>query len=206
MKNFIFSLILIFNFSMFAQTTKQTEDISNQTCECLSKKKNLSKLSMDEVQVEIGLCMLAVIGDSKFDIDISNPDKMGEFGEKIGVQMALNCPIFTETIAVLLQEEPERMNDLMNDSYEESSIQSYGILSSIEKGQFATLKVQLNNEKQETFYWLEYFEGSNLLTDETNSIVGKKIQINYIEKEFFIPKYNEYFKVKVITKLSLTTY
>ena len=212
MKFIVVVLMALCHLQGITQTEEQTEYIAESTCKCLTAKKNLNKLSMDEIQIEMGLCMFTAINDAGMDVDMSKPKTLEKIGEKIGVKLAVTCPKFTETLMLLMKEEPDRMQDLIEDHYEddleqeEFNLECTGVLSAIDKGQFATLKVLSTNEKSETFYWLEYFEGSNLLLDESTTITGKKVKIDYIEKEFFIPKYNEYFKVKVIRKLTLVTY
>jgi hypothetical protein len=72
----------------------------------------------------------------------------------------------------------------------------------VDKKDFVYLTVKDASNREHNFIWLEYFDGSeNYFGDNLNSLIGKEIAISWIEKEVYLPKANNYFKLKEISKI-----
>lgn len=195
---------LFFVLTFFGQTDKQLDKIADRTCECLSKKK-IKKESREQLELELGLCMMESIHALDVNISLTNEKKMVKLGEQVGLRLAVQCKPFMQLIGGMMEDDPESMMELIDEKDEflvdELAI-AEGELISIDENQFTTIKVKETGGKTLTFYWFEYFEGANLLKDDPNSMINKGLKVEYEEKEVFLPKYQEYIKIKVIKSLA----
>lgn len=196
MKNTLFLISFIFSLNFIAQTDKELDEISDLTCECITKKK-IKKNAVDKLELELGLCMMDAVSKAKVDLSFTDENAMTKLGEQVGLRMAGSCPSFMELIGVMMDKDP----NFLDDEEELTYLNFQGKLSKINKDHFTTLELKADNGKKNTFYWFEYFEGANILKDNSSFLMNKKIKLEYKEVEYYFPKYEEYIKIKVITKL-----
>lgn len=196
MNKIFFIISIIISLNAFSQTENELDQISDFTCECLTKKK-IKKSELEKLELELGLCMMESVSKAKVDLDFTDEDVMTTLGEKVGVRMAVSCPPFMELIGLMMEDDP----NFLDDEEEVRKISFQGELSKLNKDQFVTIELKSEDGKKHTFYWFEYFEGANILKDNTNFLMNKKINIEYKEVEYYFPKYDDYVKIKVITKL-----
>lgn len=200
-KSILVLSILLLGVSFFGQTDKQLDKIADGTCSCMSKK-DLKKGEQQQLELELGLCMFEAMTDLGMDIPLNNEKKMTKIGEQVGIRLAMDCKPFLEVIGGIMEDDPEYMMDLMSENEESVTDYFYGELIKIENNQFVTIELKEDGGKTQFFYWFEYFEGANLLKDAPNSLMNKGFKVEYEEKEVFLPKYQEYIKIKVIKSLA----
>ncbi len=200
MNKILLLLTILFSLSFTAQTDKELDLIADYTCECLSKKK-MKKNDLDRLELELGLCVMEGASKASLNLTYTDEESMTKLGEQVGLRMVGSCEAFIDLIGVMMDKNPDGMMELMNEKDVVVNNHFRGELSKINKDQFITLELKADDGKIETFYWLEYFEGANILKDNSTFLMNKKINIEYKEVEYYFPEYEEYLKVKVITKL-----
>lgn len=192
----------MFGMNVVAQTEKQITKVTNSTCECLQDK-GIESGDMNKLQMELGICMLAAMGENNISIDVNDPSEIESFGEKIGIQLAYSCPKFLEIIGEMVEEDPDMLNDIMDARDEPSMEISTGIVSEVKSDDFVTLKIKNISGKKETFFWMQHFEGSSLLENDGRAILQKNVYIEYETIEVYSPKLEDYIDLKIIRFLSI---
>jgi hypothetical protein len=207
MKKVLLALIMFLSITAFGQTDKQISKIADETCSCL-KTKDLKKGDMQQIQMELGICMLASMGENGFDGDLSDLKAIEEIGERVGMQLAFNCPEFLELMGTYAAEDPEGFNELIesaDDDYNSTEMTS-GTALSVESGDFVVLKIQNENGKKETLYWFQHFDGAELLEDGGASLLNKDIMVEYEIIEYYNPKIQDYMNLKVLRGIYIDEY
>lgn len=186
----------------FGQSDKEIKKASSLTCDCLNTK-DLKKASTEKIQMELGLCMIEALSELDLDIALTDEGKMEEIGGKIGLEMVSSCPAFVEMMGAMMADDPEGMAELMEDN-DQLYVKEAGVtksvsgkLTEINKEQFVTINIENETGKITTLYWFEYFPGANTL--EENKI-GSSINVSFEEREYYMPKFEQYLTIKVITK------
>jgi len=190
----------------FAQTDQEIEQIADETCKCLKgKTKQLKEASTDELQMELGLCMIGATNSLGIEINLSDPAGLESLGERVGFQMAFSCPDFMEMIGQMMNEDPELMEDIMEDDEDFSfvSSQSSGTALEVMSGDFVSLKIESDSGKKETYYWLEHFNGAELLENGGAAIRGKEVVLSYYKMEVYSPKLEDYIQIRILRSLSV---
>jgi len=146
----------------FGQSDKEIRKTSALTCDCLEKK-DLTNVSSEKIQMELGLCMIEALSDLNLDISLTDEKKMEEIGGKIGLDMVVNCPSFIEVMGTMMSDDPEGMAELMEDGdpsnyEEETEIKTVtGKLNKINHNQFISIDIEDKEGKVISLYWFEYF-------------------------------------------------
>jgi len=73
----------------------------------------------------------------------------------------------------------------------------------VNSNDFLTVKIQNDDGKKETLYWLQYFDGFELLENGGNQLLMKSVILEYEKLEYYSPKIEDYTKVKVIRSLTI---
>lgn len=191
-----------FSAPLYAQMSKDSliKVMSKETCEDISNK-NFSGKSMDELQMELGLAMLPIISkyeaELKSVLEVSIDDQKGleNMGRLVGLQLAKDCPAFLK----MFMSNPQAIKDAAGMITENSSASISGTLLKIVPGDFAYIQVKDGSGKTEKIWWMEYFEGSDKLTNSPQNYLNKAVKVNYIEKEMYNSTLKEYVKVKILT-------
>ncbi|MCJ8289817.1 MAG: hypothetical protein HRT58_09155 [Crocinitomicaceae bacterium] len=202
MRKGLLIIAVMFGMNVVAQTEKQITKVTNSTCECLQDK-GIESGDMNKLQMELGICMLAAMGENNISIDVNDPSEIESFGEKIGIQLAYSCPKFLEIIGEMVEEDPDMLNDIMDARDEPSMEISTGIVSEVKSDDFVTLKIKNISGKKETFFWMQHFEGSSLLENDGRAILQKNVYIEYETIEVYSPKLEDYIDLKIIRFLSI---
>lgn len=208
MKN---SLVLLFAFLISgtiasAQTDAQIEEISDKTCECLTKKsKELKEASTTELQMELGFCMIGAAGEAGVEIDLTDASGLERLGQRVGVQMTFSCPDFMEMLGKMMNDDPEMMEEIMSKDHDLSFMnsKSNGTVLEVSSGDFVTLKINSETGRKETYYWMEHFEGANLLENDGAAIKGKNISVSYRKIESYSPILDDYVQIRVLRSLEI---
>lgn len=182
-------LLLVACSTAYSQDYQQ---LAKKTCECAAEK-NLAGQTQKQVQVALGLCMLEAAKAENFDIDLSDPDAARGLGEKVGVQMATECPEVFSAFTKQMTEE--------SDEAEEFEVQ--GKIKSVELGNFAFVVLKEEAGKEGKYLWLRYFQGSDDFLTDPKKLVGRKVKIRFKNIECFLPKASGYFMQKEITGIEI---
>lgn len=201
MKKFILIAAAFLGVNSFAQSDKQITKITDATCECLNEK-DIEAGDMSRLEVELGVCMLGAMSEEDIPFDLDDLGSIEDLGERVGMKLALSCPKFLDIIGDMAEEDPEGFYELLEDDVIALESAS-GRVSSIESGDFVTIKVERESGRKETFYWMEYFDGANLLEKGGKSVIGKKVLIKYESIEVYSPKMEDYSTIKVLRSLSV---
>lgn len=199
--HFTLTLILLVPLLGFAQKKEKDKailELTKSTCDC-TKEKNLVEMSRQQMELELGVCILNAINSNKkakkvLNIDLSNSDGMGELGEQIGLKMVDVCPNEIMAIGLVALEE-EDMEEYVEDSEPGYSMdyEISGTLTAVEEGQFSHLVIEGDNGTRFKLIWLGYFEGSDILINAPEKAVGKKVTAKYYYVECYSPQKKEYY-------------
>ncbi len=199
----IILLTVILNFtSLFAQTEDEAYVIlANETCECISKKG--LDMTKDQIKANLGICMLSSLGRNKekfekanLHISMNDYESGRALGEKVGVKMAVICP---EVFMTFMDEETEGEYD--DDDTATKSTTISGVIKSISDGDVSYIAIFDLNNKVQQFIWLRNFEGSDKIIENEKAVIGKKVKIEFVNTECYIPKMKEYYMLKEIVKM-----
>lgn len=195
----VFLLLLIPVLTIAQKKEVVYKKVAALTCEC-STNKGVQKLT----ETDLGLCIfeaLNVISEKERKIIGYNPDKkaasLERVAENVGVEMALICPnVFSNMISEdgVAEEivEDETITSSHKGTFEMLSANEFNVLSIIDE----------SNTKRE-FIWLFSFDGDSLFIKD-KIVKGDKIEVFYVEQEFYDPKtktykiYNEITEVKLL--------
>jgi hypothetical protein len=184
---FIFSVVFLF-FYVFSSAQDAFDKMAQETCACINKL-DLPKLTKDEVETKLGLCMMEAASNQKYDIDITDPEAGRKFGEKVGAKMATICP---KVFIYLLDEDRTPA---------EPAKKIEGTIKKIVEGEFNYLLVKDSNGREVKFIWLRYFKGSEELLENVSKLEGKRVTIAFEEVECYSPQAKSYLVMKEIREL-----
>ncbi len=202
MKKSLLIIAVMFGMNVIAQTEKELDKVTKSTCECLENK-DIKSGDMTDLQVELGVCILAAMSENGIEMKVSDPSEMSKFGKKVGTQLVYSCPKFLKIMGQMAEEDPQAFNDLIDDSDEPNMEITSGMVTEVQSDNFVTLKIKNVSGKKETFFWLQYFEGSSLLENGGNAILQKNVYIEYETIEVYSPKLEDYTGIKIIRFLSI---
>ncbi len=187
MKHISLSILFTFSFlSIIAQDAY--ESVAKETCECIQKK-DLSKLTKEQIQVQLGVCMIESPSIQKLDLDLSDAEAGRKMGEKVGVKMATICPkVFKYFIGD-------------GDEEEASTKQTEGTIKKLTEGEFNYLTIKESNGREVKLIWLRYFKGSEELIENITKLEGRKVKIVYEDVECYSPQAKSYLVMKEIREL-----
>lgn len=180
------------------QDSTLSQKISAAFCNEFSKKDFTQAKNFD---VEIGLIILPVIEryskqiQEEWNLDAKDIGDFEKIGEKIGQEAAINCPKFLEFVK-------NNLNEIKEASAEDKTRSMNGIFQRIDEQQFSSLVIKTKAGKEERFWWLEFFEGSDDLLKRPASFAKKNLTIKYTTLDVYDPKLKEYRTIKVIKSLS----
>lgn len=170
--------------------------LAEKTCDCAVKKgaPNIG-------DAELGLCILEAVNilDAKEQKTMGiNPNKKIESIEKIaegvGVEMALTCPqVF------------QNMKDENGEPFfqgNEGAFTNSGVVEDIVSNEFRTIKVKDASNAVVEFIWLSQFEGDSLLI-KGKVVKGDKVEISFVEQQFYDLKSSTYRAYNVIKSIKL---
>ncbi len=210
MKKIVIIIALCFATIAVAQDKKDSKDkvlteITQDVCECVGEK-NSEGLTSEEVQVQLGLCMMKSYGKYKERLDkymivsIEDENSFEMLGQEIGFKMLEICPDTFMTFAKDLIE--EEINEQSSAPKKEAHTAVLGNVVKLDNDQFNTLIFKGENKREYKLLWLEYFEGQELLSD-LKDLKKSNIKVSYENKEMYDPKLKDYRTYKVLRKLEV---
>lgn len=195
MKQLIILVTLFFSYQTIYSQDKK-EILAEKTCECL-KTKNFEHKNKEEIQMELGLCMLTEAKKLKIEIDLKDNSSIEKLGEEVGLKMAVICP---ESFVKYLSQEAKDGSSLMDDYKENKKIN--GIITKFTKDDLAYLFVKTAEGREVKLILLEYFINAENLIEQPKELVNKKVSIEYKEVEYYLPRIGEFVKMKEIKSLT----
>lgn len=201
-KIFVLAAVTFFTLAASAQLSKDSlfKIIAKETCEEIAKK-DLSGKNMDELQMELGLAMMPTILKyteqlKSFGFDLEDQQSMMEMGKEVGMKLATDCPSFLKVFAnnpgvlkeALAKDEPVSKTSTLS-----------GTLIKIVPGDISYIQVRDASGKLQKIWWMEYFQGSDKLMNESAKYLNKTVKLGYTEKEIYNATLKDYVKVKVLT-------
>ncbi len=204
--------ILIALLGFFASIRAQAllDKMSKEACDCLEKKKLDTKES-EEFTMQLGFCILETTTDRKKEIkkeigvDIDEEGGFEKLGERLGANMAFNCPLFLNYVQQEMSKPNSELRDKVMDELEGEgqlfSNSESGQCTEIRRQQFVSVMIKNEAGKTAEYFWFEFFPGSNLLEGKDVDLIGKSFKFEFVEKEMFLPSQSQYFKLKILTRL-----
>lgn len=195
LKTVVCAFLILCSVNIFAQDV--LDKIAQETCDCL-KGKDLSGKSEEDSNLEVGMCMMASLGEyqdklDELEIDITDQSSMEKFGEKVGFKMATKCPNTLMEIGMMRSETTTTSTTTKTISATSEMVQVIsGTIKGMEGEEFSVLVLQDDTGREQKFLWLRYFEGSEKLATEAKSLMGKKVKIKFSSMEVYSPKLKEY--------------
>jgi hypothetical protein len=121
--------------------------------------------------------------------DILNESKIEKIIEDIATELNECCPTFLKLISKFY--------------YENDTKTTEGTFIKLVTNEFSFIEIKKVNGKTEKLYWLEYFEGSDLLINLSEKYINKKAIIKYIDKAIYKASIKGYINLKIITQLTI---
>ncbi len=209
MKNTLLCLFLLcFTYSMVkAQSKNEIKSVAKSTCACL-KNKNFENKTKDEIQMELGVCMIASANEKKLKFDFNDYESGRQFGEKVGAEMVSICP---DLFLKIMTKEGTDGKSMLDDSTEkskksetvnESYLEISGRVTRVENKEMMYVYVEDDTKNEKKFLILSNFANAENFINNHTKYIGTKITVYYKEVEYFSPKANEFAKQKEITGLA----
>jgi hypothetical protein len=201
-KQFVTPFVLLIGLMAGAQETKTTmQKAAEDICGCLSKVKYDSS-KVQEYKDAAMNCFttgamehIVQIAEER-GLDVSDQSAMRDLGVEIGKELLKQkCASYFE-FAKISAKEKNGEEDAVKEKV------TSGKVLKVDKKDFVYITLKDASNREHNFIWLEYFDGSeNFFGEKLNSLIGKEIAISWIEKEVYLPKANNYFKIKEISKI-----
>jgi hypothetical protein len=201
-KQFVTPFVLLIGLMAGAQETKTTmQKAAEDICGCLSKVKYDSS-KVQEYKDAAMNCFttgamehIVQIAEER-GLDVSDQSAMRDLGVEIGKELLKQkCANYFE-FAKISAKEKNGEEDAVKETV------TSGKVLKVDKKDFVYITLKDASNREHNFIWLEYFDGSeNFFGEKLNSLIGKEIAISWIEKEVYLPKANNYFKIKEISKI-----
>lgn len=194
MKKTFFLIISMISINLFSQDF--LDIVAQETCDCITQK-DLEGLTSDEKEMQLGVCMFGSISKRKSQFDEYTHGKnlmeygYEKFGEEVGINMAIHCPLFFMEYA----------NEDISFGEEEKLSIELGKIATIEKKQFNVVNLEVGDGSILKFLWLWDFEGSELLIK--NQLKDKWVNIFYSNLMLYDPDRKTYVSYKVIEGIEL---
>lgn len=186
--------------SLFSQDYKQK--IAKASCECTADMKS-KNISAGEVNTQFGLCVIkSSMPYSKelkkeygFDIkdmgDDNNDPKMDVFFQDLSMLMMTEC---SDTFFNFL-----KSGESKKDTEKESVLS--GSIVKIEKSNFVVFHLIDENKNLKKLNWVTPIESNLDLPTEYNTLLNKKVTVNYYVADIFDVNLNDYRNLNVISSL-----
>ena len=179
--------------------TDLTKKLARETCQEI-KQVDFSQKTPDEMKLALGLPLVTVFGRHQDEIRAAGYNLMDQkssekLGNDVGIQLAFECPDFMNTI----MKNPKALTDLAQRGKDAPTGVISGTLMNVAGGDFSYLQVADDKGKIEKLWWMEYFDGANLLATNSQNRLNKPIRVHFVEKEMFNSTLKDYVKIKVIT-------
>ena len=195
----IFASVVLSN-NLFAQ--KAIEKAAEVSCKCIEEKYDKTKPAKNSENIMTECIQEAFLANidaftEEYGMEIvSDHDKAYKIGEQLGIEIAKNCPAFIELSMELAKAEEESVKEV-------TAGKVSGKVVRIENKEFVHIILQDDNGKETDLIWLRYFQNSDQFKGNIESLKGKYIVVDFTETEVYLPKAQDYFKVKEIIGIDL---
>lgn len=200
-------LLLLISFSFLTLATKaQTQKAKDSLMKIMVaeacgeiKKKDFSSLQKEEIEMEIGMAIIPVFSNHANEIkdilnlDITDAENMKDFGQTLGMKLAMECPDFMRIVSG----SKTFKDELKKGVPEKASYSISGTLVKIVPGDITHFLIKDAQGKTEKIWWMEYFEGADKLKDSKG--INKPVVIRYKESEVYSAAMKDYIKIKIAT-------
>ncbi|MEO6583334.1 MAG: hypothetical protein ABIO05_03365 [Ferruginibacter sp.] len=202
MKKYIAILLLvsIISTNAFSQTQKAKDSLMKvmvaEACEEIVKK-DFSTLGKDELEMELGMAIIPVFTNHLeemkeiFDVDMSDAGKVTQFGQTLGMRLAMECPGFMKVVS------GNKTFQEMAVGKSTEKITLSGTLQKIVPGDITHFIIKTESGRLEKIWWMAHFDGAEKLMQPGN--LNKKLSIQYKEMEVYNAAVKDYIKIKVAT-------
>jgi hypothetical protein len=196
MKKTLIIIIIFITQSGFGQS--YFDNIVDNTCSCLSKID--STLDKEQINAAGDLCIVDECKPYRkelkkdYGLDMDNFDETNDkFSEALGIKMSTKCPIVLFRFVAATSSQDE--------SAKEEVVIEIGTITSSEKDAFIYFNLKNEAGKPSKLYWLDFIQSDLDIISNYLTLVGKKVEMSYVNKELFDPKSSEYRSFKVIKKI-----
>lgn len=129
-----------------------------------------------------------------------------EIGSKVGERLVMECPRFAEITIKVMGEDPELMEEVMdelNEDSEDSEMIDAGTIVSISKE--IPCQISLKNDQGETlnYLWLEPISIDDQYLANPDGLKGKKVSLVYYFSEIYDAKSGSYQTRKILIELNI---
>lgn len=161
------------------------------------KKKDFSTLQKDEIEMEIGMAIIPVFSTHAdgikeiLNLDITDGENMKEFGQTLGMKLAMECPDFMRIVSG----SKTFKDEFKKEGSSKSTFTVSGTLVKVVPGELTHFIIRDAQGKTEKIWWMEYFDGADKLKDAKN--LNKSITIKYKESEIYSAAMKDYIKIKI---------
>jgi hypothetical protein len=206
-------------FGIFLTLNAQAQDAKDSLLNAMAKetcaeleKKDLSNVTMENAQTEIGMIFMPVLMNHSTDIEkvyggsVADMEAMQKLMMDLSMKLSTKCPKFMEMSLKLAggrgpapkgSKSPERIEEIV------AGDQMNATLITVTPGDITTLNVKDAKGKMVKLYWLEYFENSDILKANPKKYLNKKVTVEYVEKSVYDAARKTYKTIKVITGIDL---
>ena len=203
MKNlFLLSSYLLIGLSLEAQTRSNLQVTADTICTCMNKaavKSGKDPAEMEAVFMNCfmtaGMTGMVALAEER-GVEITDEKAMHSLGVDVGKELLrINCESFINYSIASAKNKK---------ATEATSEKTEGVLVRIDNKEFRHLVVKDKAGREHSFIWLDYFDGSDKLVGEkAKAFIGKKLAVEWIEKELYLPSAANYFKLKQIAGITL---
>lgn len=162
------------------------------------KKKDFSSLQKEEIEMEIGMAIIPVFSTHANEIkdilnlDITDAENMKDFGQTLGMKLAMECPDFMRIVSG-----SQTFKDELKKGSTKTSYTISGTLVKVVPGDITHFLIKDAQGKTEKIWWMEYFEGADTLKDSKK--INTPVVIRYRESEIYSTAVKDYIKIKIAT-------
>ena len=209
---FLFSTFL--SFSQKSSKDKVIDKISNDVCECTSKR----EINKNNVKIGLGTCLLEAMNTHKAEMlkayNVKKIDKnlIESVGEDAGGRMLDICP---EVLDILMSDEKfmnEIISDFSNkesnsnnqnsvDNFSDDNLNVSGVYSETKYDGYLQIVVKEESGRINNFILLNDFDTSFLITDKVLKS-NDKVKVSYYISDIYDYKINKFISFKIITNLT----
>ena len=204
MRHLILSLAILFSCFLVKAQRKVgvvEQQITDSICSCMAKKDlSVIKTKQEATNVFLGCfsrqASLLVPLSQERKVEITDKVAMRELGQDIGKNLLnQNCQAFMTISMIMAKDEIDKEED------ENKNGKTSGVLKRIDTKDFNYIVITDASGKEKSFIWLRQFEGADKIAENVKLFVGKKVSIEWVEFEAYMPSLKSYFPLREIVKL-----
>jgi len=189
-------------FFLRAQESSIIDKVAKETCTCMEGT-NLDGITQEAFEQQIGTCLISVASKytaelkEAMDFDINDQNSVSSLGEKVGRNIALNCPTLFQKMMELYSDDQE----LSPDQVQQLARFRGTFVRMEESGSFPRIVLRGEGTAESSFIWMEYFPGSEMFLQETEPLAGQLMTVTYKSMQVMHPVMKQYREIKVITRI-----